>query len=92
MPKKIHVDSIKAVTDSGEEILRAGDCAGFKANVPDGHHLQNRSTKDAVFLEVGSRCPKDDEVTYPASISRYSRAATDMCTGTKSRTSSNPMP
>ena len=27
------------VTDSGEETLRAGDCAGFKAGVADGHHL-----------------------------------------------------
>jgi uncharacterized cupin superfamily protein len=53
------------VTDSGEEVLRAGDCAGFKANLADGHHLQNRSTREALFLEVGSRCPNDDEVTYP---------------------------
>jgi uncharacterized cupin superfamily protein len=52
------------VTDAGEEILRAGDCAGFKAGEPDGHQLQNRSGKDALYLEVGSRCPQDDEVTY----------------------------
>jgi len=52
------------VTDSGEEILRAGDCAGFKAGTPDGHHLQNRAAKDAVFLEVGSRRPHEDEVGY----------------------------
>jgi uncharacterized cupin superfamily protein len=52
------------VTDSGEEILRAGDCAGFKAGIPDGHHLQNRTAKDSVFLEVGSRRPGDDEVGY----------------------------
>src|SRR4051794_25733415 len=31
------------VTDAGEETLRAGDYAGFKAGDPDGHHLQNRS-------------------------------------------------
>jgi uncharacterized cupin superfamily protein len=43
------------VTDAGEEVLRAGDCAGFKAGEPDGHHLQNRSDRDAVLLEVGSR-------------------------------------
>jgi len=53
------------VTDLGEEILRAGDCAGFKAGVPDGHHLQNRTAQDALFLEVGSRRPEQDEVTYP---------------------------
>ena len=48
------------VTDSGEEILKVGDCAGFKAGVKDGHHLQNRSSRDAVVLEVGSRKPEDE--------------------------------
>ncbi len=43
------------VTDAGEEVLRAGDCAGFKANDGDGHHLQNRSGQDVVLLEIGSR-------------------------------------
>ena len=47
------------VTDSGEEILKVGDCAGFKAGVKDGHHLQNRSSRDAVVLEVGSRKSQD---------------------------------
>jgi uncharacterized cupin superfamily protein len=53
------------VTDSGEEPLKAGDCAGFKAGVPNGHHLQNRTAHDALFLEVGSRRPKEDGVNYP---------------------------
>jgi uncharacterized cupin superfamily protein len=53
------------VTDSGEETLRAGDCAGFKAGVKDGHHLQNRSDRDAVLLEVGSRRAAEDEGEYP---------------------------
>ena len=43
------------VTDAGEEVLKAGDCAGFKAGDPDGHCLQNRSTHEAVLLEVGRR-------------------------------------
>jgi len=47
------------VTDSGEEILKVGDCAGFKAGVRDGHHLQNRTPRDAVVLEVGARKPQD---------------------------------
>jgi uncharacterized cupin superfamily protein len=47
------------ISDCGEEILRAGDCAGFKAGVKDGHQLQNRSPRDAVVLEVGSRKPED---------------------------------
>jgi uncharacterized cupin superfamily protein len=43
------------VTDASEEVLRAGDCAGFKANDGDGHCLRNRSGQDAVVLEIGSR-------------------------------------
>jgi uncharacterized cupin superfamily protein len=53
------------VTEEGEETLRAGECAGFKAGVPDGHQLQNRSGRDALILEVGSRRPEDEEVIYP---------------------------
>jgi uncharacterized cupin superfamily protein len=53
------------VTDAGEETLRAGDSAGFKAGVPDGHHLQNRSQRDALLLEIGSRRPEEEEVIYP---------------------------
>jgi uncharacterized cupin superfamily protein len=52
------------VTDAGEESLRAGDCAGFKAGVADGHHLQNRSDRDAVVLEIGTRRTSEDEVFY----------------------------
>lgn len=47
------------VTDAGEETLRAGDCAGFKAGVRDGHCLQNRSDAAAEFLVVGSRSDED---------------------------------
>jgi uncharacterized cupin superfamily protein len=47
------------VTDAGEELLRVGDSAGFKAGVRDGHCLQNRSEKDALILVVGSRDETD---------------------------------
>ncbi|HTK35453.1 MAG TPA: cupin domain-containing protein [Caulobacteraceae bacterium] len=53
------------VTDEGEQMLRAGDCAGFPAGVPNGHHLQNRSDAEAVVLEVGSRRPGVDGASYP---------------------------
>lgn len=53
------------VRDGGEEVLRAGDCAGFEAGEPNGHHLQNRSGAQAVVLEVGSRNPDHDAVDYP---------------------------
>jgi uncharacterized cupin superfamily protein len=53
------------VTDEGEQVLRAGECAGFAAGIPNGHHLQNRSARDALLLEVGSRCPAADGCDYP---------------------------
>jgi uncharacterized cupin superfamily protein len=53
------------VTDEGEQVLRAGDCAGFPAGEPNGHHLQNRSASEVVLLEVGSRRPDDDGADYP---------------------------
>jgi uncharacterized cupin superfamily protein len=53
------------VTDAGEEVLRAGDCAGFKAGVANGHHLQNRSGVEAVLLEIGTRDPERDGCDYP---------------------------
>ncbi len=56
---------VTLVTDAGEEILKPGDCAGFKAGEADGHHLQNRSDKDAVMLEVGARREGEDGAFYP---------------------------
>jgi len=53
------------VTDAGEDVLGAGDCAGFKAGDPNGHHLINRSGAEAVLLEVGSRRPAEDGADYP---------------------------
>ena len=53
------------VTDAGEQTLRPGDCAGFPAGVANGHHIQNRSAREAVMLEVGSRRPAEDGCDYP---------------------------
>ena len=52
------------VTDAGEEVMRAGDCAGFPANDENGHCLQNRSGEDAQVLEVGTRVA-GDAAFYP---------------------------
>lgn len=52
------------VTDGGEQVLGPGCAAGFPAGKADGHHLVNRGTADAVYLEVGDRSPTE-EVTYP---------------------------
>jgi uncharacterized cupin superfamily protein len=56
---------VTLVTDDGEEVLRAGDCAGFKASDPNGHCLQNRSNADATVLEVGTRVAGGDTAHYP---------------------------
>ena len=50
--------------DGGETVLRAGDAAGFKAGVPNGHCLINRSREDAVYLEIGTRAARE-RVDYP---------------------------
>jgi uncharacterized cupin superfamily protein len=47
------------VEDEGETALRPGDAAGFKAGVPNGHHLVNRSQRDAVYLEIGTRAARE---------------------------------
>jgi uncharacterized cupin superfamily protein len=47
------------VEDSGETVLSAGDCAAFAKNSGDGHHMINRSSVTAVYLEVGSRSRLD---------------------------------
>ncbi|HWW21094.1 MAG TPA: cupin domain-containing protein [Steroidobacteraceae bacterium] len=52
------------VSEHGEEILDAGDCVGFKAGDPNGHHFQNRSDGVVRLLEVGSR-HLDDVSEYP---------------------------
>ena len=52
------------VEDGGECLLKAGDAAGFKADSRNGHHLVNRSHRDAVYLEVGTRS-KHERVEYP---------------------------
>src|SRR5580698_4200034 len=52
------------IEDGGETVLRPGDAAGFKADSPNGHHLVNRTDRDALYLEIGTRS-KHDRVEYP---------------------------
>ncbi len=52
------------VTDGGEQTLVPGMAAGFPAGSGDGHHLINRSGRDAVYLEVGDRDEANDDVDY----------------------------
>ena len=52
------------ISDGGEQILGAGDTAGFAAAAGDGHHLVNKGSQEALYLEVGSRVA-GDVVSYP---------------------------
>jgi uncharacterized cupin superfamily protein len=51
-------------TDAGEQVLRAGTCAGFPAGAPDGHQLVNRSARPAVYLEISNRAAEEDAAHY----------------------------
>jgi uncharacterized cupin superfamily protein len=51
-------------TTGGEQLLRAGMCAGFAAGVEDGHQLINRSNAPAVYLEVSNRETQEDTCYY----------------------------
>lgn len=50
--------------NDGETVLKPGDAAGWRANGGIGHCLINRGTRDALYLEVGTRS-KDERVHYP---------------------------
>src|ERR1043166_4203867 len=45
--------------DGGETVLKPGDAAAWKAGVANGHCLVNRSNRDAVFIEVGTRAESE---------------------------------
>lgn len=55
---------ITLIDDAGEHLLTPGMCAGFKAGVPNGHHLVNKSGVVVTYLEVGSR--------YSEEVAHYS--------------------
>lgn len=67
------------LTDAGEEVLHAGDSAGFPAGQQDGHCLQNRSDADARILVIGSRSDADhgeySDIDMKFGAGRYSGPA-----------------
>jgi len=52
------------VTDEGEQTLRPGMVAGFKAGTKNGHHVVNRGNRPARYLEISNRDP-NDTAEYP---------------------------
>jgi uncharacterized cupin superfamily protein len=63
---------VMLVEDGGETLLKAGDAAGWKAGVANGHMLVNRSNRDAIYLEIGSRLP-NERAHYPDYDLLYTR-------------------
>ncbi len=63
------------VENAGETVLRAGDAAGWKAGVADGHHLVNRSAAPVRFLVVGTRAER--EVAHYSDVDLLYRCADD---------------
>jgi len=58
------------VEDGGETLLKAGEAAGFKAGFANGPQIANRSGRDVVYLEIGTRAGTerahypDDDLVY----------------------------
>ena len=52
------------VEDEGETIMRAGDIAAFPRGAENGHHLQNRGSRDCIFVAI-SAGDEGDSGSYP---------------------------
>jgi uncharacterized cupin superfamily protein len=65
------------IENDGETLLKPGDCAGFKANVPNGHCLVNRSDRDLLYLEIGTRA-KCERAHYPDDDLFFDRGETQL--------------
>ena len=73
------------IEDEGETVLKPGDAAGFKANAPNGHHLVNRTQRDAIYLEIGTRSKHE---TASTRMSTSSPCATTPACVTRVKTAS----
>ena len=65
------------VEDTGETVLKPGDCAAWPAGVRNGHHLVNRGAVDATVLVVGARDNADwgeySDIDMRFNAGRYER-------------------
>lgn len=55
---------ITVIEGASETLVQAGGVATFRAGVPVGHYLENRSASATRCLVVGTRAPID-VITYP---------------------------
>src|SRR5260370_39915188 len=50
---------IMLIEDGGATVLHSGDAAGFKAGVSNGHHFVNKSHRNALDTELGTRAKRE---------------------------------
>lgn len=55
---------ITVVNNEGESTFGPGSCIGFPANASNAHHITNKASCAAEYLEVGNRYA-NEEVFYP---------------------------
>ncbi|NVE95777.1 cupin domain-containing protein [Altererythrobacter lutimaris] len=53
------------VEDDGETLVRPGDVLAWPAGEANGHHLQNRSAEDCVFVAISGGPRENDSGQYP---------------------------
>jgi uncharacterized cupin superfamily protein len=53
------------VDDSGEQVIRPGDVIAWPAGTENGHHLQNRTDQDCVFVVASAGDYDADGGEYP---------------------------
>lgn len=67
------------VEEDGDTLLKAGDCAAFPKDIPNGHHLVNRSDRPCTFLAIDGRLGEGDchypdaDLHFDMSADRYIR-------------------
>ena len=53
------------VEDAGETVIRPGDVLAWPAGARNGHHLQNRTDEDCVFVAISAGAREGDSGEYP---------------------------
>mgnify|MGYP003575256229 FL=1 len=54
----------RQTVDEGRTQLAPGICAGFKAGIGNGHHLENETVEGVLYLEIGD-VTAEDQGSYP---------------------------
>jgi uncharacterized cupin superfamily protein len=53
------------IDENGEHLLRGGSVIGWKAGIPNAHHIANKSDAPGSFLSVGTRHRGKETIHYP---------------------------